>query len=281
MIGQIIKVNSNKFTVLSNDEEFVCFVKGAFKTRSFFPVVGDFVEFNKERLIIKIFERKSYFIRPNVSNITQLVIVVSPIPKPDYLLIDKLILSARKENVKILILLNKSDITDALYNEFKQNYQDDDVKIVMTSVNTKLGLDDLKNHLKGELSCLCGQSAVGKTSLVNALFGTDSRVGDLSKIERGKQTTTHSQIYTYDGVKLLDSPGFAVLEADITLEELPELYPEYFALLNDCKFRTCSHVSEPNCAVKNAVSLGKLSKDRYDRYVKIYDEIKSRRKEYE
>lgn len=281
MTGQIIKVNSNKFTVLSNGEEFVCFVKGAFKTRSFFPVVGDFVEFNKERLIIKIFERKSYFIRPNVSNITQLVIVVSPIPKPDYLLIDKLILSARKEGVKILILLNKADITDVLYDEFKQNYQDDDVKIVMTSVNTKIGLDELKTHLNGELSCLCGQSAVGKTSLVNALFGTDSRVGDLSKIERGKQTTTHSQIYNYDGVKLLDSPGFAVLEADITLEELPELYPEYFALLNECKFRTCSHISEPNCAVKNAISLGKLSKDRYDRYVKIYEEIKSRRKEYE
>ena len=281
MIGQIIKVNSNKFTILSEGKEYRCFVKGAFKTRSLFPVVGDNVEFNKENLITKIFERKSYFIRPNVANITQMVIVVSPVPKPDYLLIDKLILSARKAGVKILILLNKSDITEDLFEEFKLNYKDDDVSILMTSVNDKSGLENFLNALKGELSCLCGQSAVGKTSLVNAILGTNLRVGDLSKIERGKQTTTHSEIHTYNDVKLLDSPGFAVLDADISLDELPELYPEYFALLNNCKFRTCTHVSEPDCAVKDAVNNGILSKDRYDRYIKIFEEIKSRRKIYE
>ena len=210
-----------------------------------------------------------------------MVIVVSPVPKPDYLLIDKLILSARKAGVKILILLNKSDITEDLFEEFKLNYKDDDVSILMTSVNDKSGLEDFLNALKGELSCLCGQSAVGKTSLVNAILGTNLRVGDLSKIERGKQTTTHSEIHTFNDVKLLDSPGFAVLDADISLDELPELYPEYFALLNNCKFRTCTHVSEPDCAVKDAVNNGILSKDRYDRYIKIFEEIKSRRKIYE
>ena len=129
---------------------------------------------------------------------------------------------------------------------------------------------------------MAGQSAAGKTSIVNSAFGLDLKTGEVSeKIARGRHTTTRSEIFEIDDIKIIDSPGFAVIDAMVDLLDLPKCYPEYVEVEYLCKFRGCSHVSEPDCRVKELVNLGVLSKKRYERYIEIYDEVSKRRIIYE
>ena len=113
------------------------------------------------------------------------------------------------------------------------------------------------------------------------MFNLQLKTGEMSKILRGKHTTTRSEIFEQDNIRIIDSPGFAVIDAMVELDELSSCYPEYVEVENQCKFRGCSHVNEPQCKVKELVSLGVLSKNRYERYVEIYNEISKRRIVYE
>ena len=152
------------------------------------------------------------------------------------------------------------------------------MKIFSVSSKNGDGISELKLYLSEKLSVFAGQSAVGKTSITNAMFSLQLKTGDLSqKIVRGKHTTTRSEIFEYENVRIIDSPGFAVIDADVELNDLKIFYPEYLEVSNLCKFRGCAHVSEPNCKVKELVDNGILSKKRYERYVQIYKEIQSRR----
>lgn len=273
MKGQIYKNLSGKYVVYADNNEYICTSKGTLKRGVGGLLCGDVVEFDG-KTISKVYERKNRFFRPNVANIDAVTILVSPSPKPDFLLIDKLIVNAISQNTEIYLIVNKIDLNDEFYNEIVKEYSQVVTDIVKISALNKQGIEKVKNLLIGKLCCFAGQSAVGKTTLINALFNTEQRTGELSKkTERGKHTTTYSQIYEKDGIKVIDSPGFAVIEAEVKAEELCEYYPEFIHLNGQCKFRQCSHVSEPDCAVKNMVESGKISKTRYDRYKQIYLEL--------
>ena len=281
MIGQVYKAHTDSYLVKCDGKLYKCGARGVLKLRRNDIAVGDYVEIEKN-VICAVKERKNRFIRPNVSNIDLIVAVVSPEPKPDYLLLDKLYLNAVKENVEFAIAVNKADISDTVLSYIKREYGALGIDIICVCAKTGEGILQLKGKLSGKLTVLAGQSAVGKTSIVNAMFGLDLKVGDLSdKIQRGKHTTTRSEIFEFENVKLIDSPGFAVIEAFVDLKELPECYPEYFEVSVDCKFRGCSHINEPYCKVKELVESGVLSKERYFRYIEIYDEISKRRNIYE
>lgn len=281
MVGQVYKVHTDSYSVKCNEKFYKLKARGLLKIKSDGISVGDYVEFN-DQSIKSVLSRKNKFIRPNVSNIDLIVAVVSPEPKPDFYLIDKLYVNAVKEGVPFLIVINKSDIDETLYNEVKEEYKDLDVKILSICAKNGLGIDELKSLLKSKLTVLAGQSAVGKTSLVNKMFDLSLKVGDLSdKILRGKHTTTRSEIFEKDGIKIIDSPGFAVLDALVSANELAEFYPRYFEFSSMCKFRGCKHISEPECKVKEMVEKGVLSRKRYERYVEIYKDIANRREIYE
>lgn len=281
MQGQIYKLHSNFYTIKCDDEFYSCGARGVLKIKSDGLCVGDYVEFDG-KAITKVFERKNRFIRPSVSNIDAVVIVVSPAPAPDFYLIDKLILNSVKEDVEIVILVNKTDVDGKIFDKIKSEYQALNVKILPICVYENKGVEQVKDLLRGKLSVLAGQSAVGKTSLINLLFGLNNKTGELSdKIVRGRHTTTRSEIFEKDDIKLIDSPGFAVIDADVSKEEFPECYPEYLEVSNQCKFRGCTHTSEPQCKVKELVEKGILSKDRYERYVEIYEQVSKRRIIYE
>ena len=279
--GQVYKAHSDKYYVNINGEQIVCGARGLLKINSDGILVGDFVEV-ENKMIVKVNERKNRFIRPNVSNIDIIIAVLSPEPKPDYYLIDKLLINAVKEDVEFCLVLNKTDIESDLLQQLKSEYEQLGVKIISISAKENKGIDDLKELLKGKFALLAGQSAVGKTSIVNAMFNLNLKTGELSeKIVRGKHTTTRSEIFERDGIKIIDSPGFAVIDADVNIKLLPNCYNEYVQYANQCKFRGCTHISEPNCKIKELVNNGVLSKQRYDRYVEIYTELSKRRIIYE
>ncbi len=280
-LGQIYKATSNAYWVKVGEKLIKCVARGAIKSRGEDLCVGDFVTI-ENNAIKSIEQRKNRFIRPNVANVDYIVSVFSPNPKPDFYLIDKLYVNAVKEDVEMIIVVNKADIDVSLYQHMLNEYEKLGIKILCVSAKTGDGIDELKNLLKGKLSVFAGQSAVGKTSLVNALFNMQLKTGELSeKIARGKHTTTRSEIFEKDNIKIIDSPGFAVIDAMVELDELPECYPEYLEHAHLCKFRGCMHVNEPQCKVKQLVEDGVLSKERYLRYVEIYNELLLRRKNYD
>ena len=281
MKGQIYKVHTDSYSVKYDDKLIKCGARGLIKKQGDGILVGDFVEF-ENKTIVKVLQRQNRFIRPSVANIELIVAVVSPEPKPDFFVLDKLYLNAVKEGVEFIIVANKSDVDNDFINQITAEYGCLGVEILQISTKTLSGISELKDKLKSKLTVLAGQSAVGKTSLVNAMFNLDLKVGELSdKIQRGKHTTTRSEIFEYQNIKLVDTPGFAVIDAMVEIDELPECYPEYFEVSHECKFRGCSHINEPNCKVKELVNTGKLSKKRYERYVEIYNDILKRRNIYE
>ena len=281
MTGQVYKAHTDSYSVKCGNQLHKCVARGILKRRGNDIAVGDLVEF--ENGVIKaVHERKNRFIRPNVSNIDLIVAVVSPEPKPDFYLLDKLYVNAVKENVEFLIVVNKSDIDDTLYKNIVSEYNGLGIDILCVCAKSGLGIDALKNKLKDKLTVLAGQSAAGKTSIVNTSFGLELKTGEVSeKIARGRHTTTRSEIFEFGEIRLIDSPGFAVIDAMVELDELPRCYPEYAEVEHECKFRGCSHISEPQCKVKELVDNGTLSKSRYQRYIEIYEEISKRRIIYE
>ena len=278
MKGQVYKAHSDKFLVCTENGMQRVGLRGILRRQHDRVVVGDYVEI-EYGTISKVLERKNFFTRPCVANIDTVVIVVSPEPKPDFLLIDKLVVNALYENIEIVFAVNKSDVSDEMFEVIKQEYSTIGATFFKVGAIRKDGVQEFSKQLENKLVLFAGQSAVGKTSLVNALFGTSLRTGDLSeKIMRGKHTTTHSEIHSFFDKRIIDTPGFAVIEARIKADELKDYYPEYASLAKDCKFRGCNHVNEPECAVKTAIEQGKLSKDRYQRFLQIYNELKEKEK---
>lgn len=117
---------------------------------------------------------------------------------------------------------------------------------------------------------------MGKSSLVNAMFSTDLRVGALSGIKRGRHTTTSSCIYTFGDCRIVDTPGFAVLETDVLAEDLAAYYPEFEKSAGLCRFRGCTHTSEPGCEVKRLAENGGIDRERYLRYAELFRRLKEK-----
>ena len=281
MKGQVYKAHSNSYYVWCDQKLHKCGARGVLKLRGSEICVGDYVTFEKG-VITAVLDRRNRFIRPNVANVDVIVAVISPEPKPDYYLVDKLLISAIKEDVEFLIAVNKTDVDKNLVDKVKNEYGHLGIDVMEISAKSMEGIDDLKEKLKGRLAVLAGQSAAGKTSIINSMFGLELKTGELSeKIQRGKHTTTRSEIFEFGEYKIVDSPGFAVIEAMVNIDELSECYPDYFEVASECKFRGCNHISEPDCKVKELVNSGKFSEDRYRRYVEIYNEISKRREVYE
>ena len=268
MKGQIIKA-VGKFTVkLDSGEVIKAFAKGKIKTLSDITV-GDNVEVNGG-VIERVEERKNRFLRPNVSNVDLIAVLAAKTPEPDFYLIDKLLISAEKQNVPVIFILNKSDENGGEFeNTFIKQYGKF-YDIISVSAKTGENLDKLSDFFSGKLVVLCGQSAVGKSSVISALTGSVIKVGEVSKINRGKNTTVSVNLYPASGYNIIDSPGFSVAEVDIKADEIKDFYKD-FEGLDNCRYRDCNHINEPDCAVKKAVKEGKINKDRYDRYVELFN----------
>ncbi|MGN0960599.1 MAG: ribosome small subunit-dependent GTPase A [Christensenellales bacterium] len=281
IIGTVIKVLGGIYTVLENKDVYTCSVRKTAKKLRI--LVGDNVEiepnlYDKCKYIItKVGQRKNSIPRPPLANIDKLLIVIAPKPEPDLILVDKLIIYCMLNNIEPIIVINKSDIAEQSFiDEIKSEYYFNQVFVI--SANNKIGLEPLKEQLKGSLSALCGQSAVGKSSLLNALIpNINLETQGLSrKIERGKHTTRANELYIYENIMIADTPGFSSLELlNFEYKDLPLYYPEFNHYLDKCKYLNCSHIKEgKDCIITKAVSDGLINKQRYLRYCDIYTKLK-------
>lgn len=274
--GIVIKCVSSKFWVDANTEVLECQARGKLKALGKI-VIGDIVEVDPiDKIIISVKDRKNYLIRPPVANIDSIIIVISSMPQADLVLTDKLIINSYAKKISPVVCYNKIDLNSEI--DILDQYEKAGIEVFRVSAKTGQNIDLLKNYINGKLCCFAGQSAVGKSSLINALLGKEyAKTGDLSqKIERGKNTTRHTEIFKVGGGWIADTAGFSLLETDgIMYNEVKDFYTEFLQYSKDCKFgNRCLHVPEPQCAVKSAVDKGLISKDRYQRYISILEEIK-------
>lgn len=280
MRGKVYKSSGNLYTVKSGGEIFSLTARGTLKLQGGIAV-GDEVEF-EGGAITRILPRKNRLLRPNVSNADLILAVVSPLPKPDFYLIDKVLINAAAQDIPVVIAVNKADTDDTLYLKVCREYSESGAKILSFSAKTGAGAKELKAALYGKFCVLAGQSAAGKTSVAAALTGLNLKTGEVSdKILRGKNTTTFSEIYEKDGFIIADTPGFAALEAAVNPENLRDYYEEYRKEAANCRFRGCKHLNEPDCRIKELVASGALSPERYERYKEIYRQLSERRQDYE
>ena len=289
-IGLIIKNISNKYTVKIGNEEFETIARGKFKNEEISPVVGDYVKISnidKEKKIgiIEEIEKRNVFIkRPKLANITQLVLVVSSKnPKPDLLLLDKQLAFAKYLGIKSLIVLNKTDLDKKEeFKKIEEIYKNIGYKVIKTEAKNNIGIEELKKELKGNINAFSGNSGVGKSTLINKIFEKEmTKEGEISqKNKKGKNTTTAIKLYEIDkNTYIADTPGFATFEInEIESKDLYKYFVEFNKYEKECEFIGCTHIKEENCGIKKAVEKGKISKERYERFCKIYENLKEKEK---
>ena len=290
MKGIIIENISNLYQVKSfeNGNVYESNARGKFKKEEITPVVGDRVEISiidekdKKAVIEKIEERKVYIKRPKLANMTQIVFVVSSKdPKPDLLMLDKQLAFAEYLGIKAIIVLNKTDLDKKQeFKEIKKVYQNIGYNVIQTNAKEKIGIDKLKELLKGNINGFSGNSGVGKSSLINAIFNKDvTEEGEISKKnKRGKNTTTSIKLYEIDKETFIaDTPGFSTFDiSEIESKNLCLYFKEFKKYIEDCEFIGCTHIKEENCGIKEAVKEGKIDNKRYERFIKIYEDLKKR-----
>lgn len=290
--GKIIKGVAGSYEVKANDNIiYTCKAKGSFRKDGIKPLIGDDVVIDvisaeeSEGNITEVLARKNRLIRPSVANIDMALIVAAlKNPDPNFLMLDKLILHFKQQNIPVVLCFNKEDLAGKDFaSEYAKIYGGSGSDVIVMSAENNQGINELKNMLKGRTTCIAGPSGVGKSTIINALQNNVTmETGDISrKLKRGRHTTRHSEIIPIDeDTYIIDTPGFTSIDVfDIAYDELKEYYDE-FIQYEECYFTPCSHIHEPNCGVREALSLGKISQVRYDNYCHIYDELKKKSNTY-
>ena len=288
--GLIIRNVTNTYYIKSNDKVYECTARGKFKQEDITPTVGDNVEIdiideeNNKAVIEKIIERKNFSRRPKVANLTELVCVIATkLPKPDLLMLDKQLVFAEYLNIKPMIVINKKDLDKNISIEIKKEYSAIGYDVVITNALTGEGIKEIisKTNINGsdiKIIALSGNSGVGKSSIVNSILKKDEAIsGEISsKNKKGKNTTTITSLYEIENdMYLVDTPGFSTFDINkIEAVDLDKYFIEFRSHIEECEYQGCSHIKEEKCGIKTAVENNKISKNRYDRYVKIYEDLK-------
>ena len=288
MHGIIIENISNLYRIKAENKIYEATARGKFKQNEITPVVGDNVEFeildeeNRKAVIEEIGERKVYIKRPKLANITQIIFVVSSKdPKPDLLMLDKQLAFAEFLKINSVIVLNKTDLDKKEeFKQIKQIYEKICYKVIITDAKKKQGIEELKAEMKNNVNAFSGNSGVGKSTLINGIFDKDiTEEGEISKRnKRGKNTTTSIKLYEIDdNTYIADTPGFSTFDiSEIESKDLEKYFREFKENIINCEFVGCTHIKEENCGIKMAIQEGKIDISRYNRFCKIYNELKER-----
>lgn len=266
--GRIISNISNLYQVELESKIVECVPRGKMKQGEISPVVGDYVEIeeleNEDKgVICNILERSMYSKRPKMANLTQIILVVSlKSPKPDLLLLDKQLVYAEYLNIKPIICINKIDLgKKEQIKEIHEVYEKIGYTIIDTNAKEKIGIDKLKSLLSNEVTAFSGNSGVGKSTLINSLFGENRTEEGLisKKNQRGKNTTTSVTLYKIENGYIADTPGFSTFSIEeIESKDLSKYFIEFRKFLDNCEYVDCEHEKEENCGIKKAIQEGKI-----------------------
>ena len=291
MQGRILKGVGGLYEVyLEGKGSYACRAKGIFRKKKIRPNVGDYVdidilsETDREGNITVIHPRKNSLIRPMVANVDQAMILFAVHePEPNYHLLNTFLIMMQQQNVPVAICINKMDLADpedAVY--IRKNYEKSGAGVHFISAIEGDGMEEIREILDRKTTVLAGPSGVGKSSLLNSLVKeTRMETGSVSiKIKRGRHTTRHSElIHIARDTYVLDTPGFSSLYLpEMEKEKLKDYFSEFTPCEGHCRFLDCSHITEPDCAVKKAVEDGEISRLRYDDYVYTYEELAQKKK---
>jgi ribosome biogenesis GTPase len=290
MQGKIIKGIAGFYYVRTQSGIYECKARGVFRKEGKKPLVGDEVEIQvldeekKEGNLEKILPRKNQLYRPAAANVDQAVVIFAlNHPKPNFMLLDRFLVTMEQQEVPTVVCFNKKDLgTEEELQLLRETYELAGYPVLIISASREEGIQELKDLLRGKTSVVAGPSGVGKSSMTNLLQNeVFMETGEISKkLRRGKHTTRHSQLIEIgEDSYLMDTPGFSSLFVEnVEKEELKKYFPEFHKYEGSCRFQGCVHIHEPDCKVKEALKEGKVSPIRYDNYVELYNEIKERRR---
>ncbi|MCX7711939.1 MAG: ribosome small subunit-dependent GTPase A [Clostridia bacterium] len=289
--GIIVKGIGGFYYVKVDQRVYECKARGIFRKEEMSPLPGDKVKIaivDEEKglgSLEEILQRQSQLIRPSVANVDQVVVVIAAkSPSPDFMLLDKLLITAEIKGIQPAVCINKTDLDEAKeYEKIIRTYSGAGYRVIPVSTVRKTGFEELRSILDQKVTVFAGQSGVGKSTILNHLMDESlMETGEVSrKIERGRHTTRHAELIELEtGGYVVDTPGFSSFElADLTYDTLELYYPEFESYLNTCKFTGCSHITEPGCKVKEALENGTIDQERYERYIQLYTVLKQE-KEY-
>ena len=286
MKGLIVELSCGVYSVSNEGVIYNVTARGIFRNQGVKPMVGDEVEFNPDTMVMDvIYPRRSALKRPPIANISQIILVFSlKEPEFSYLLAFKYLTYANMNNIKAKLVLTKidKDVDQALIKEIKEVFSSVDVETYFVSNKTKEGLEEVKQLFTNEISCVMGQTGVGKSSLINAIDANYEReIGESSvALGRGKHRTKEVILLPYSGGYIADTPGFSSLDLDLFKEDLADFFPAFNNLYNKCYYSNCLHVSENKCAVKEKIVEGKISQKAYECYLKLLDEAIFKKERY-
>ncbi|MGY8919504.1 MAG: ribosome small subunit-dependent GTPase A [Flavobacteriales bacterium] len=306
MRGLVYKSTGSWYSVKTQDnKQFDCRIKGKFRLddiKSTNPIaVGDYVDFEVEKnsdvetgVIHNICERKNYVLRKSVnlskqthilaSNIDVVFLIItisSPVTSTNF--IDRFLLTSNAYSIKTILLFNKIDLLNKteliILNKLTKIYSDIGYDCHEISAKNQVNLDKVQSIMKDNVSMFGGHSGVGKSTLINSLQpNLNLRTKNISiQHSQGQHTTTNAELYDLDfGAKIIDTPGirgFGIV--DFEKSDIKNYFPEFYKLINQCKFNDCMHVNEPKCIIKKYVEEGQIASSRYENYLQILEDDKS------
>ncbi len=288
--GIVVKAYNSYYYIQSGSKIVTCNLRGRFKKGRFSLIVGDEVTYTltgpEKGIIEEILPRRSMLKRPMVANIDQVVLTFAAVnPDINPALIDRFLVIAEFSELEIIICVNKIDLadTDALANVVER-YEQIGYKVLRVAAKSGAGIEQLRAQLHDKITVFAGPSGAGKSTILNAVQpGLALTTGEVSqKIGRGKHTTRFAELLPFAGGGfVVDTPGFSFTEfSDMEEAHLMDYFPEISPIAPNCKFNSCIHYKEPQCAVKQAVAKGHIHAERYQSYLEILNEIRESKKGY-
>ncbi len=280
--GIVLKAYSGFYYVSIKTGQLVeCSLRGRFRKEKAKVLPGDYVKISiindEQGVVEELLPRETELLRPPIANVDQALVVVSLCdPVPDLVFLDRLVVYLERTLVTPVIIFNKIDLAMDEAEELINIYRDIGYSVISFSAKTGQGIEELYSFLPNHISVFAGPSGVGKSSILNALNpGLKLKTGDVSiKSRRGKHTTRYTELLQLNQGLVADTPGFSRIDLpEITREELSSLFAEMELVEERCRFNTCLHRKEPDCAVKIAVQQKRISAHRYQNYLRFLEEV--------